>query len=129
MKSKLLTFASAVMAFQFSFANPGPEDLPWDNVRLNLDGGTKVIRNWEWPGWSGFYLSVSNGTLAVTGRMTPKHGTIDIFAGGTPEAVTSATKDDSKKQIQLCMKQLNIDDKMLPIKTVQNAALFQKILQ
>ena len=29
--------------------------------------------------------------------------------------------DDSKKQIQLCMKQLNIDDKMLPIKTVQNA--------
>jgi DNA helicase-2/ATP-dependent DNA helicase PcrA len=31
--------------------------------------------------------------------------------------------DDSKKQIQLCMKQLNIDDKMLPIKTVQNAIL------
>ena len=29
--------------------------------------------------------------------------------------------DDSKKQIQLCMKQLNIDDKMLPVKTVQNA--------
>lgn len=29
--------------------------------------------------------------------------------------------DDSKKQIQLCMKQLNIDDKLLPVKTVQNA--------
>ena len=28
MKSKLLAFASAVMAFQFSFANPGPDDLP-----------------------------------------------------------------------------------------------------
>ncbi len=29
--------------------------------------------------------------------------------------------DDSKKQIQLCMKQLGIDDKMLPVKSVQNA--------
>lgn len=29
--------------------------------------------------------------------------------------------DDAKKQIALCMKQLNIDDKMLPVKTVQNA--------
>ncbi len=29
--------------------------------------------------------------------------------------------DDAKKQIALCMKQLNIDDKMLPTKTVQNA--------
>ena len=28
MKSKLLAFDSAVMAFQFSFANPGPDDLP-----------------------------------------------------------------------------------------------------
>ncbi len=29
--------------------------------------------------------------------------------------------DDAKKQIALCMKQLNIDDKMLPVKTVLNA--------
>ncbi|MBO6052959.1 MAG: UvrD-helicase domain-containing protein, partial [Clostridia bacterium] len=29
--------------------------------------------------------------------------------------------DDVKKQLQLCMKQLGIDDKMLPVKTVQNA--------
>ncbi len=29
--------------------------------------------------------------------------------------------DDAKKQIALCMKQLNIDDKLLPVKTVQNA--------
>ncbi len=34
---------------------------------------------------------------------------------------TICDSDDSKKQIQLCMKQLNIDDKMLPVKTVQNA--------
>ncbi|MBE6542693.1 MAG: ATP-dependent DNA helicase PcrA, partial [Ruminococcaceae bacterium] len=34
---------------------------------------------------------------------------------------TICDTDDSKKQIQLCMKQLNIDDKILPVKTVQNA--------
>lgn len=34
---------------------------------------------------------------------------------------TICDTDDTKKQIGLCMKQLNIDDKMLPIKTVQNA--------
>lgn len=34
---------------------------------------------------------------------------------------TICDTDDSKKQIQLCMKQLNIDDKLLPVKTVQNA--------
>lgn len=34
---------------------------------------------------------------------------------------TICDTDDSKKQLQLCMKQLNIDDKMLPVKSVQNA--------
>ncbi len=34
---------------------------------------------------------------------------------------TICDTDDSKKQITLCMKQLNIDDKILPVKTVQNA--------
>lgn len=34
---------------------------------------------------------------------------------------TICDTDDSKKQLQLCMKQLNIDDKILPVKTVQNA--------
>ena len=34
---------------------------------------------------------------------------------------TICDADDSKKQLQLCMKQLNIDDKILPVKTVQNA--------
>jgi len=34
---------------------------------------------------------------------------------------TICDTDDSKKQIQLCMKQLNIDDKQLPVKSVQNA--------
>ena len=59
------------------------EDLPQDNVVLNLEGKTRTIRNWEWPGWNGFRLSVSNGTLVVTGRMSPKHGPTDIYAGGT----------------------------------------------
>ncbi len=34
---------------------------------------------------------------------------------------TICDTDDSKKQILLCMKQLNIDEKLLPVKTVQNA--------
>jgi len=34
---------------------------------------------------------------------------------------TICDTDDSKKQLTLCMKQLNIDDKMLPVKSVQNA--------
>ncbi len=34
---------------------------------------------------------------------------------------TICDMDDSKKQLQLCMKQLNIDDKQLPVKSVQNA--------
>ncbi len=34
---------------------------------------------------------------------------------------TICDTDDSKKQIQHCMKQLNIDEKLLPVKTVQNA--------
>ncbi len=69
--------ASAAMA-AFS------EDLPNDgNVVLDLKGGTKTIANWEWPGWNGLYLSVTNGTLSVTGRMFPRHGVTDIWAGGT----------------------------------------------
>ncbi len=34
---------------------------------------------------------------------------------------TICDTDDSKKQLNLCMKQLHIDDKMLPVKSVQNA--------
>ena len=69
--------ASAAMA-AFS------EDLPNDgNVVLDLKGGTKTIANWEWPGWNGLYLSVTNGTLSVTGRMFPRHGVTDIWTGGT----------------------------------------------
>lgn len=34
---------------------------------------------------------------------------------------TICDADDSKKQIQLCMKQLEVNDKLLPVKTVQNA--------
>ena len=34
---------------------------------------------------------------------------------------TICDTDDSKKQLTLCMKQLNIDDKMLPVKSVQSA--------
>ncbi len=60
------------------------EDLPNDqNVHLDLGGGTKSVRDWMWPGWNGFYLSVTNGTLSVTGKMHPRHGVTDIFAGGT----------------------------------------------
>jgi len=60
------------------------EDLPnVGNVTLDLGGATKTVRNWEWPGWNGFYMSVSNGTLSVVGRMHPRHGTTDILAGGT----------------------------------------------
>ena len=59
------------------------EDLPnVGNVTLDLGGVTKTVRNWEWPGWNGFYMSVSNGTLSVVGRMHPRHGTTDILAGG-----------------------------------------------
>ena len=40
---------------------------------------------------------------------------------GYDRSFTICDTDDSKKQLQLCMKQLGIDDKMLPVKTVQNA--------
>ena len=40
---------------------------------------------------------------------------------GYDRSFTICDTDDSKKQLQLCMKQLNIDDKVLPVKTVQNA--------
>ncbi len=40
---------------------------------------------------------------------------------GYDRSFTICDTDDSKKQITLCMKQLGIDDKMLPVKTVQNA--------
>ena len=59
------------------------KDLPMDNVRLDLAGKTLHVVNWSWPGWNGFYLSVTNGTLSVSGAMNPRHGTTDIFAGGT----------------------------------------------
>ncbi len=40
---------------------------------------------------------------------------------GYDRSFTICDTDDSKKQLQLCMKQLGIDDKMLPVRTVQNA--------
>ncbi len=40
---------------------------------------------------------------------------------GYSRSFTICDADDSKKQIQLCMKQLEINDKLLPVKTVQNA--------
>ncbi|MGN1346509.1 MAG: ATP-dependent helicase, partial [Eubacteriales bacterium] len=40
---------------------------------------------------------------------------------GYDRSFTICDTDDSKKQLQLCMKQLNIDDKVLPVKTIQNA--------
>ncbi len=40
---------------------------------------------------------------------------------GYDRSFTICDTDDSKKQIQLCMKQLTIDDKVLPVKTVQSA--------
>ncbi len=40
---------------------------------------------------------------------------------GYDRSFTICDTDDAKKQITLCMKQLGIDDKMLPVKTVLNA--------
>lgn len=40
---------------------------------------------------------------------------------GFDRSFTICDTDDVKKQITLCMKQLNIDDKNLPVKTVMNA--------
>ncbi len=40
---------------------------------------------------------------------------------GYDRSFTICDADDSKKQITLCMKDLNIDDKILTVKTVQNA--------
>lgn len=40
---------------------------------------------------------------------------------GYDRSFTICDTDDSKKQLGLCMKQLNIDEKLLPVKTVQNA--------
>jgi len=40
---------------------------------------------------------------------------------GYDRSFTICDSDDSKKQIALCMKQLNIDEKLLAVKSVQNA--------
>ena len=79
-KRPFIAFCILLSAFCIAFA----EDLPNDqNVRLDLGGATKTVCDWMWPGWNGFYLSVTNGTLSVTGKMHPRHGVTDIFAGGT----------------------------------------------
>ena len=84
MKSVVVLMAFILGVYSsFAASKAEFEDLPQDNVVLNLEGKTRTIRNWEWPGWNGFRLSVSNGTLVVTGRMSPKHGPTDIYAGGT----------------------------------------------
>ena len=57
--------------------------MPQGDVRLDLGGGTEHVRNWKWPGWNGYYMSVTNGTLSVSGEMSPRHGETDILAGGT----------------------------------------------
>ena len=67
------------------------EDLPADNVRADLGGKTVHVRNWNWPGWNGYYMSITNGTLSVSGGMNPKHGGTDIWAGGTLRFEEGAT--------------------------------------
>ena len=67
------------------------EDLPMDNVRADLGGKTVHVRGWNWPGWNGYYMSITNGTLSVSGGMNPKHGGTDIFAGGTLRFEKGAT--------------------------------------
>lgn len=61
---------------------------------------------------------IQSGTFhSVCVRILRKYG--DHI--GYDRSFTICDTDDSKKQLQLCMKQLNIDDKALPVKTVQNA--------
>ncbi len=59
------------------------EDLPQANVSADLGGKTMRVRNWKWPMWDGYSMSVTNGTLVVAGEMSPRHGETDILAGGT----------------------------------------------
>ena len=73
-------FLAALLGVGVSLA--APIDLPPSDVRLDLGGKTEVVRGWEWPGWNGYCLSISNGTLSVTGRMHPRHGSTDILRGG-----------------------------------------------
>lgn len=73
-------FLTALLGVGVSLA--APIDLPPSDVRLDLGGKTEVVRGWEWPGWNGYCLSISNGTLSVTGRMHPRHGSTDILRGG-----------------------------------------------
>lgn len=61
---------------------------------------------------------IQSGTFhSVCVRILRKYG--DHI--GYDRSFTICDTDDSKKQLQLCMKQLNIDDKALLVKTVQNA--------
>lgn len=63
-------------------------------------------------------LEIQTGTFhSICVRLLRKYGE----QIGYDRSFSICDTDDAKKQISLCMKQLNIDDKMLPIKTVQNA--------
>ena len=55
------------------------EDLPKGDVILDLEGKVKTVENWEWPGWNGYAMKLTNGKLSVTGRMMPRHGRTDIL--------------------------------------------------
>ena len=58
------------------------EDIPKGDVILDLEGKVKTVENWEWPGWNGYAMKLTNGTLSVTGRMMPRHGRTDVYSGG-----------------------------------------------
>lgn len=69
---KLFLVSAALFAvLQANASNARFEDLPQGDVILDLGGKSKTVRNWEWPGWNGYVLKISNGTLAVTGCMSP----------------------------------------------------------
>lgn len=77
-------FSGFFCLFVLAAANSGlmAADLPRGDVTLDLKGAVKTIENWEWPGWNGYAMKITNGTLEVVGRMMPRHGVTDIYSGG-----------------------------------------------
>ena len=78
LNNRLLVLVLSAVSGLISIA----EDLPKGDVILDLERRVKTVENWEWPGWYGYAMKLTNGTLSVTGRMMPRHGRTDIYSGG-----------------------------------------------
>jgi len=77
--------AVASVAAPIAFERPSGVEKSWGDrdYRLDLGGKRHVTEGWSWGSWSGYYCALTNGSLAVTGNWSLKHGQLDLYSGAT----------------------------------------------